>query len=137
MGSTILDQKGYSGYGAIGLWCTPDHPIMIKSGDTLKKKDPKEGFYDVSCLGAATMTIRREVLETCNCDPLYTIGFVDWDFSMTMTSKGYKLGLLCDDRFRPTNDVGGRDKKYKEGRSDKKTIDNSKQRFMDKWNIKI
>jgi hypothetical protein len=137
MGATMLDQGDYSDYGASGVWCYPQYNIIKEEYGTMTKITPKEGVHDVDCLGAATMTIRREVLNTCNCDPQYKIGLVDWDFSMSMRQQGWKLCLLCDDRFKPVNDQSNNDDKYRNNRWDKSVIGESKKLFKKKWNIEI
>lgn len=137
LGATMLDQSSLSDYGAVGLWCYPHYMIVRKKGDEIITEKPTEGFYTVDCLGAATMTIRRDVLDTCNCDPKYIVGLVDWDFSMSMCKQGYKLGLLCDERFKPVNDKSGDTDNYRDGRWDKNVIDNSKKLFKKKWKVKI
>jgi len=139
LGATVLDQDKYKDYGGIGLWVNPEHPIVTKNDNKINLVAPSEGFHDVDLLGAATMTIRRDVLEYCNCDPRYIIGLVDWDFSMSILSKGWKLGLVCDDRFKPDNDPGQykHNTEYKKCRMNKDIIDNSKKLFNDKWGIQI
>ncbi|MCK5017241.1 MAG: hypothetical protein KAS32_09220 [Candidatus Peribacteraceae bacterium] len=139
LGATVLDQKEYSDYGAIGIWCDPryNRVHIKKGGKSFSLISPTEGFYDVDALGAATMTIRRSVLKNCNCDPQYLIGLVDWDFSMSMRQEGWKLGLVCDNRYKPLNDVSGSTNEYRRGRWDETVIENSKKLFRKKWNIKI
>jgi len=135
MGSAILDQHSYKEYGSIGLWCSPYYNIVRVSGSDIVKNTVTPGFHDVDCLGAATMTFRRKVLDTCNCDPQYIIGLVDWDFSLSMIKSGWKLGLLCDERYKPINDASGGGEDYKNGRWDEKTIKNSKNIFKNKWGL--
>lgn len=138
LGATILDQKEYNDFGSIGLWCHPRYQIVKKGRGVLEMTDPKEGFYEVDCLGAATMVFRKKVLDTCNCDPQYVIGFVDWDFSLSMRDKGWKLGLICDDRYKPINDITeSNDKKYKSKRCDDSIINDSKNLFKKKWGINV
>jgi len=135
LGSTILDQECYKGYGAIGTWCYPHYNIVKISENNIIKSPVVPGFHDVTCLGAATMTFRREVLNTCNCDPQYVIGLVDWDFSMSMIQCGWKLGLVCDERYKPINDADGGGESYKDGRWDENIIENSRNIFKKKWGL--
>lgn len=137
LGATVLDQKEYSDYGAMGIWCEPQYNIVRVNGSSLTITRAVEGFHEVDCLGAANMTIRRSVLEKCNCDPQYIIGLVDWDFSMSMRKEGFKLGLVCDNRYKPNNDVSENNKMYTDGRWDGDTISNSKSVFKRKWGITI
>lgn len=140
LGATVLDQEKYRDFGAVGLWCDP---IYFKSTintktNTMNMDRPKdEGLFEVDALGAATMTIHRDVLSKCNCDPQYIIGLVDWDFCMSMRSVGYKLGLICDNKFKPVNNGEGNSDDYRAGRWDKSVIEKSKELFIKKWNIKI
>jgi hypothetical protein len=137
LGSTFLDQHRYRHYGAVGIWCYPYYKIVKNNGNILVSSDTTEGLHDVDCLGAATMTFRKEILNTCNCDPQYIIGLVDWDFSMSIGSEGWKLGLICDPQYKPINDTSSNNDEYKNGRWDNKTIEKSKNIFKNKWNIKI
>lgn len=137
LGATALEQKRYSDYGAMGLWCYPHYQIVRKNNGVLSMEKPKEGFYDVDCLGAATMTFRRSILDTCNSDPQFIIGLVDWDFSLSIRSEGYKLGLICDDRYKPVNDTSLNTREYVDSRWDETVIHNSKQLFKKKWALEI
>jgi hypothetical protein len=138
LGATILDQKDYAGHGAVGLWCDPVYLLLDYDGTRkMVMTRPTPGFYDVNVLGAATMTIRREVLEKCSCDPQFIIGFVDWDFSMSIKSQGWDLCLVCDDRFKPFNDTSGNCEKYQQGRSNEEVKAMSRKLFRDKWKIDI
>ena len=132
---SILDQIKYYQYGAIGIWCNPIYYSLYVIGKELKNYIPKKGFQSVDALGAATMVIKREVLDKCNTDPEYKMGWVDTDFSFQMRDNGYKLGLLCDDLWKPTNIADKSDKIYRQARSDKNTKKLSSDRFTKKWGI--
>lgn len=138
MGCSILHQSRFKEYGAIGIWCSPIYFIIQKDEKGLSKVRPGVGFHNTQTLGAATMTIRREVLEGANTDPGYTIGLVDWDFSQSIVKAGWKLGLLCDERFKPENVGGSKDNaEYTKGRWDKSVIEKSYERYKKKWNLDI
>jgi hypothetical protein len=137
LGATILDQEDYSGYGAIGLWCEPRFVIARVDGDIVRRSIPTEGFHNVDCLGSGTMTIRKSVLDTCNYDPQYVMGLEDWDFSMSMGKFGWKLGMVCDPRYKPVNNTGDDGTEYNKGRWDITTIDNSKRIFKEKWGLTV
>jgi len=135
LAATVLDQNEYKDYGAIGLWCDPQFVIARVDGDKIKKSPSVEGFHTVDCLGSGTMTIRRKVLDTCNYDPQYVMGLEDWDFSLTMRGEGWKLGMVCDPRYKPINDMKGNSKEYIASRWDETVIENSRNIFKKKWGL--
>ena len=136
IGASVLDQRKYFNYGAIGIWCEPIYNSLYIINKELRNYKTKKGFQTVDALGAATMTIKRDILKYCNVDPNYKIGWVDTDFSFNIRSNNYKLGLICDNRWKPINIAEKTDKIYKEARSNKKTKQKSKDRFVKKWGIK-
>lgn len=137
LGATALDQSDYKDFGAMGIWCHPHYNIVKKGRGVLEMTKPTEGFYEVDCLGAATMAFRREILDTCSCDPQFIIGLVDWDFSLSMRDNGWRLGLICDDRYKPINDTSGNTREYVDGRWDSSVIEKSKAIFKRKWDLEI
>jgi hypothetical protein len=135
IGASILDNILYSQFGAIGIWCDPIYEAIHIYQGKIQNYKPKKGFQKVDALGAATMTIRKEILKDCNTDPNYLIGLVDWDFSMQIKKKGWLLGLLCNDNFKVKNTADKTDEIYKEARSNKIVKTQSKNLFYSKWNI--
>ncbi len=135
LGSSILSNHEYQEYGVVGIWCKPRYEAIHINGDVIQNYKPRKGFNDVDAIGAATMTIRREVLGLCNCDPNYKIGLVDWDFCMTIKSNGWRIGMVCDDKYTPINNVGYHDDKYKEDRTNNDIINHSKSLFKSKWSL--
>jgi len=133
LAATVLDQKEYKDYGAIGLWCDPQFVIARIEGNFIKTSPSTEGFHTVDCLGSGTMTVRRDVLNTCNYDPQYVMGLEDWDFSLSMRSENWKLGMVCDPRYKPVNDMKGNSKEYTASRWDTSVIENSRNIFKKKW----
>ncbi len=135
IGASILEQKKYYRYGAIGIWGEPNYWASYAVDNELRNYKPKKGFQTVDALGAATMTIKKEVLSKCNVDPNYQIGWVDTDFSFQIRKNGYNLGLLCDDRWKPTNKTDKTDLVYRKERFKPNIIEESYDRFIKKWNI--
>lgn len=135
IGASILEQTKYYQYGAIGIWCDPIYYSLYVINDELKNYIPKKGFQNVDALGAATMTIKRKVLSKCNTDGEYKLGWVDTDFSFQIRDNNYKLGLLCDTKWKPYNVADKSDIVYKKARSDKNVTQLSKDRFIKKWGV--
>ena len=135
IGASILDNLLYNHYGAIGIWCEPTYEAIHIQNKIIQNYKPKQGFQEVDALGAATMTFRKEILKNCNTDPDYLIGLVDWDFSMQIKSKGWKLGLLCDPYYKVINTAVKTDEIYKEARTNKSIKKQSKNLFYQKWGI--
>ncbi len=135
MGVSLLNSHKYSKYGAIGIWCDPRYDAIHISGNSIQNYKPKKGFQDVDAIGAATMTIRREVLKNSNCDPNYKMGLVDWDFCMSIKKNGWLIGMMCDDKYKAINNVGNHDDKYRIARTDQITKNNSEKLFKSKWNL--
>ena len=135
IGPSLLDQIRFKEYGAVGIWCDPIYNSLYISDNKLKNYKSKNGFNDIDSLGAATMTIRRSILKKCNVDPNYIIGWVDADFSFEIKKQGYKIGLLCDERWKPLNIADKSDIIYKKARSDKKIKKKSIDLFYKKWGI--
>jgi hypothetical protein len=133
----MLDQQKFSEYGAIGVWITPNYNIVKIVDNKIVETKPTEGFHDVDCIGGSTTVIRREVLDTCNYDYRYVMGYADWDFSLLMGSKGWKIGMVCDLRYKPLNDPSNNDKDYISGRYNINTINDSIKLFVDKWGIEV
>jgi len=137
IGSSLLTQDYYSEYGSIGLWCHPEPSEIHIKNKELRNYKIRKGFFDVDALGAATMTIRKDIIDDdCNIDPEYFIGWEDFDFSLQIKKKGYKIGLLCDDRWKPINLSPTGDEIYKKDRYNEIEIKKSTNRFISKWNIK-
>ncbi len=135
VGASILENIHNKRYGSVGIWCIPTYEAIHIDGSVIQNYKPHDGFQDVDALGAAAMTIRRDVLSGCNTDPNYKMGLVDWDFSMTIKKDGWKLGLLCDDRYKPLNFVDGGDDIYKSDRGDKGVKKASENLFIKKWGL--
>jgi len=135
IGASILEQEDYNEYGAVGIWCNPIYNSLYIVEDELRNYKSRKGFYGVDSLGAATMTLKREVLSKCNVDPEYIIGWVDADFSFEIRKQNYKIGLLCDDRWKPTNMSDQSDDIYREARSNKDIKKQSIKRFVKKWGL--
>ena len=135
VGASILDNILYRKFGAVGIWCDPIYEAIYIKNNIIQNYKPKKGFQEVDALGAATMTIRKEILKSCNTDPDYLIGLVDWDFSMQIKEKGWKLGLLCDKDYKVYNIADKTDIIYKEARSNKDVKKQSKNLFYYKWNL--
>ncbi len=138
IGASILEQKKYYRYGAIGIWGEPNYWASYAVDNELRNYKPKKGFQTVNALNATTMTIKKEILNKCNVDPNYQIDLVDTDFSFQIRKNDYHLGLLCDDRWKPTNITDMTDmtnETYKKERFEPDTIKESTDRFIKKWNI--
>lgn len=140
LGATVLHQDEYKNYGAIGMWCDPLSLVVKKIMDqtyTTEFATKQSDIIDTKLLGAATMTIRREVFEYCNTDPKYIVGFVDWDFSMQIEANEWKLGLICNPDYKPKNIYKESNNAYKSMRYKQDVISASKERFNKKWGIKF
>jgi len=134
--AAVLEQKEFQEFGAIGINCvTTNHIIKIKDM-SMVAETPKIGLQEVDVLGAASMMIRRDVLKECNVDPLYKrIGLIDWDFSMTIKAKGWKLGFIYDKDYQVINNANTNDIEYNRNRYHKESIKAAYYRFKGKWGV--
>jgi GT2 family glycosyltransferase len=137
VGSYLLGKSEFQEYGAMGIWCNPSFMVVSVGDEYITNELPIKGFQDTDALGAATMTIRKDVIDTCNVDGEYIIGWVDWDFGMTIRHNGWKLGLLCEDEWKPFNNKieETTDKIYSRNRRNRTTHKNSTERFKSKWGV--
>ena len=135
IGSCVLEQKRFSNIGCIGIWHEPGSKILRIKDDKIQNYDPVYGLQTTDAIGAATMTIRKDVIKSCNVDPEYKIMWVDTDFCMSVRKAGYKVAFLCNKRWKPKNIADLDDESYKKDRYDDTVRKESTDRFKSKWGI--
>jgi GT2 family glycosyltransferase len=125
--------------GAVSLWCNPAHIVWRIKGDNIvaiSHLDTTKEFEYVDGIGSGTTLTRKEVYTKCQIDTNYYIGWADIDFCMQMKQAGWKIGIVTHPQYRALNpNVGS--PSYFEIRRDPKMAEISKNRFCEKWGLKI
>jgi GT2 family glycosyltransferase len=91
-------------------------------------------FSDVDLIGGTSQLIRQEVaLIEGIIDTRYCIGSWDFDFSMNVRAKGWKVATLNDRNLVAVNDKTQRSGKYKATKLKEAVIQKGRRLFESKW----
>ena len=123
--------------GAAALWCKPNYNGWYIREGILEKRTPFPDVDYVDAMGSGTMMVKNEVFNSANFDPKYQIGFVDFDFCLSIKTAGWNLAILALDDICGYNDNSSNTMQYKKERNNRNVIKESYRYFKQKWNIGI
>lgn len=93
-----------------------------------------EPFATVDLIGGTSQLIRQKIALTPNIiDTRYFIGSWDFDFSMNVRSRGWKIATLTDKNLIALNDRSMRTNKYAAHKTNKEIIEVGRRLFESKW----
>jgi len=94
----------------------------------------KDEFAEVDLIGGTSQLIRQEVaLIPDIIDIRYFVGSWDFDFSMNVRAKGWKIATLTDRKLIAYNDKTQRSDKYSKCKLNNEVIQRGRRLFESKW----
>lgn len=129
--------QAHSDYGMVDVLNNQVHWHRTVSGSQvhcIPISSINEPFSSVDLIGGTSQLIRQEVALTEGIiDTRYCIGSWDFDFSMNVRAKGWKIATLNDRNLIAVNDKTQRSGQYKATKLKEATIQKGRRLFESKW----
>ena len=129
--------QAHPDYGMVDVLNNQVHWHRTVNGTTVKCipiDSINEPFSTVDLIGGTSQLIRQEVALTEGIiDTRYCIGSWDFDFSMNVRAKGWKIATLNDRNLIAVNDKTQRSGQYKATKLKEVTIQKGRRLFESKW----